>query len=119
MQSQLNSLLGLHRTNSTVSINSVVSFAGSTKTKNAFKKFCRNLYEIGVRADMIEEKEREILNIFNPQNPVASDNSNISHSGEPHISAVSGQIDDNNTIDQSQLPTVSIFLVQEFVIRVY
>ena len=113
MQAQLNSLLGLHRTNSTVSINSVTSFAGSTKTRNAFKRFCQNLYEIGVRADMIKEKESEILNIFNPQNPAVSDNSNITHSGEPHNSAVGGQVDDNNLsiMDQSQFPAVSNFLV--------
>ena len=67
MQTQLNNLLGLHRTNSRVSIDSITSFAESTNTKKAFKKFCQNLYQIGVRAETLREKESEILNIFKPQ----------------------------------------------------
>ena len=82
VQAQLNTLLGLHRTNSSVSIDSVTSFARSINTKKAFKELCQNLYHIGVRADLIKEKESEILNIFKPQN-----------------TATSSQIDDNNTTD--------------------
>ena len=90
MQAQLNDLLGLHRTSSRVSIDSLTSFAGSTNTKKAFKKFCENLYKIGVRAEMIKEKESEILNVI-----------------MSHNTATSGQRDERNTMDQSQLPTVS------------
>ena len=93
MQAQLNNLFGLNRTASSVSIDSITSFAGSIDTKNAFKKFCKNLYEIGVRADMIKEKESEILDIFNPRN--------ISkHQSKPHSPAISDKIDDNPTADQ-------------------
>ena len=90
MQAQLNNLLGLHRTNSTVSIASITSIAGSINTKKAYKKFCKGLFDIGVTKEMIGEKEEEIRNIFNPQN-----------------SATSG---DSSTIaDQSQLTAVSDF----------
>ena len=95
MQAQLNNLLGQHCTNSRVAIDSPTSFAGSlhrtnsrasissfvgsTKTKAAFKKFCQNLYQIGVRAEMIREKESEILNIFKVQNTATS--GQIDHTG--------------------------------------
>ena len=90
MQAQLNNLFGLHRTNSTVSIDSITSFAGSVNTKKAYKKFCKNLFGIGVTSEMISQKEEEILNIFKGQNTV-----------------ISGQVDDSNISDQSQLPAVS------------
>ena len=90
VQAQLNTLLGLHRTNSSVSIDSVTSFAGSINTKKAFKKFCQDLYHIGVRADLIKEKESEILNIFKPQDTVTS-----------------SQMDDSDAVGQRQLLTVS------------
>ena len=106
MQAQLNYLVGLHRTKSTVSINSVTSFAGSTKTKGAFKRLCQDLYKVGVKAEMIEEKKSEILNIFQSQNTAIGGQT---YSGKPHNSAASGQIGGNNTIDQSQLPAVSGF----------
>ena len=106
MQAQLNSILGLHRTTSRVSIDSITSFAGSTKTKSAFKKFCQNLYQMGVRADMIKEKEGEILNIFKPQNTVSTgqiDVGNIADQRKPHDAGFSGRIDDDhNILDQSK-----------------
>ena len=89
MQSQLNNILGLHRTGSRVSIDSITSFAGSTNTKTAFKKFCQNLYQIGVRADTIRVKESEILDIFKPQNMAVHGGSSIA--------------------DQDQLPAVSYY----------
>ena len=90
MQSRLSDVLGLHRTNSRVSIDSITSFAGSVNTKKAYKKFCKNLFGIGVTSEMISQKEEEILNIFKAEN-----------------TDISVQIDNNNIADQSQLPTVS------------
>ena len=112
MQAQLNNILGLHRTTSSVSIDSITSFAGSTNTRSAFKKLCQNLYQIGVRAEMIKEKESDILNIFKAQNTAISgqiDNSNITGQGNPQNTATDGQIDDSNITNQSQLPVVSNF----------
>ena len=93
MQARLTDVLGLHRTNSTVSVDSISSFAGSINTKKAFRKFCKDLFEIGVTKEMISQKEGEIRNIFQPQNP-----------------ATSSQVDDDSSIlGQSQLPVVSDF----------
>ena len=94
MQAQLNNLLGLHGTNSTVSIDSITSFAGSVNTKKAYKKFCKNLFGIGVTSEMISQKEEEILNIFKAQN-----------------TAISGRVDVSNIASQSQLPAVSDFYI--------
>ena len=88
----MDNVLGLHRTNSSVSIASITSIAGSINTKKAFKKFCKGLFEIGVTAEMIGQKENEIRNIFKPRN-----------------TATSSQIDDSTILAQSQLPTVSYF----------
>ena len=87
-------VLGLHRTSSRVSLDSITSFAGSVNTKRAFKKFCKNLFEIGVTAEIISQKESEILNILNPNNQVISDLE-----------------DDSSLADQSRLPPVSGFSV--------
>ena len=94
MQAQLNKLLGLHRTNSTVSTDSIISFAGSVNTKKAYKRFCKNLFGIGVTSEMISQKEEEIFNIFKAQNTV-----------------IGGPVDDSNIADQSQLPAVSGFYI--------
>ena len=123
-------ILGLHRTTSRVSIDSVASYAGSVKTQRAFKKFCQNLYQSGVRAEMIKEKEKEILDIFQPKNTSGQiGDSNISGPSTPHMAAkdegkiedqsepqniVISRVDDRNIIDQRPLPAVSNFLVQEF-----
>ena len=89
MQARLTDVLGLHRTSSRVSIDSITSFAGSINTRKAYKKFCKNLFQIGVTSDMIKQKEKEILDIFNTQNTTSS------------------QIDGDDITDQSQLPAVS------------
>ena len=85
IQAQLDQVLGLglHRT---VSTDSIVSLAGSTNTKKAYKQFIKDLLAIGVTADMINEKGKEIQDIFKPQHPAASN-----------------QIDDG---DLNQLPEV-------------
>lgn len=91
MQGQLNDILGLHRTASRVSMDSITSFAGSVNFKKAYKKFCKNLFQVGVTAEMINQKEREILNIF-----------------KSNSSAISLLIPDDPNADQSQLPIVSL-----------
>ena len=69
IQARLTDVLGLHYLNSRASI---TSFAGSINTKKAYKKFFKNLYEVGVTKEMISQKESEILNIFKPQNTATS-----------------------------------------------
>lgn len=64
--------LGLHRTTSRVSVTSIASFAENTNTREAYKQFCKNLYQIGVTEDMIRQKEQEILEILKSQTKVAS-----------------------------------------------
>lgn len=73
-------------------------------------KFSRNLYQLGVRAEMIKGKEGEILNMFWPQNTATDgqvDGSLIAGPRKPHETATSRGIDDSNTTVQSQLPAVS------------
>ena len=55
-----------------MSRDSIVSFAGSVNTKKAYKKFCKGLFNIGVTAEMIAQKEKEIQDIFNTRHPAAS-----------------------------------------------
>ena len=68
MQAQLTDILGLHHTNSRVSIDTISSFAESVDSKKAYKKFCQSLFQIGVPAEMVNCKEKEILDIFKAQN---------------------------------------------------
>ena len=106
MQAQLNNLLGLHRTKSRVSIDSISTLAGSINTKKAFKKFCQNLYQIGVRADLIKEKEREILDIFKAQNTDTNnldvDVGNTADQNKPQNTAISSKIDASHVAGQSK-----------------
>ena len=70
-------ILALHRTTSKSSSISFSSFARSINTKMAYKRLCKNLFQMGVTSDMIEQKEGEILNIFNEsQDTAASDERN-------------------------------------------
>ena len=87
MQARLDSVLGLRHT---MSRDSIVSFAGSINTKKAYKKFCKGLLNIGVTADMITQKEREIQDMFKPRGPASSN-----------------QIDDSPVVDPNQLPEAS------------
>ena len=86
IQARLDSVLGLRRT---ISRDSIVSFPGSINTKKAYKRFCRGLFNIGVTADMIGQKEREIQDIFKPQHPSSSN-----------------QLDDSTFVDRNRLPEV-------------
>ena len=81
MQAQLSSALGLRRT---MSRDSIVSFAGSINTKKAYKKFCKGLFNIGVTAEMIGQKEKEIQDIFKTQHPGASSQTDGSTSMNPN-----------------------------------
>ena len=78
-------LLGLHRTNSRVSLHSLTSFAGSINTKKAYKEVFQSLYRVGVTGEVLKQKKREILKIFGAQDS-------------------SIQIDDNTIEDQNQFP---------------
>ena len=72
MQGRIADAVGLHRTNSRASLDSITSFAGSINTKKAYKKFCKGLFQIGVTPEMISQNEAAIHNIFNPQNTASS-----------------------------------------------
>ena len=71
VQERIAGVLGLHHTTSRVSL---ASLPGSINTKNAYKRFCKNLFQIGATPEMITQKEGEILNMFNqPQDTAAGD----------------------------------------------
>ena len=71
-------ILGLHRPTSRSSgISSASSFAGSIKTKTAYQRFCKNLFQMGITSEMIAQKEGDILNMLNqPQDIATSDGGN-------------------------------------------
>ena len=99
MQARLSDVLGLHRTSSRASTD---SFAGSINTRKAYKKFCKNLFQVGVTSEMIKQKEKEILDIFNTQNTTSS------------------QIDGGGIADQSQILGVSdYFRGETLLIEIY
>ena len=77
MQEQILGLgLGLHRTTSR---SSITSFAGSIRTKMAYKRFCKNLFQMGVTSEIIAQKEGDILNMLNqPQDTAISGGGNSS-----------------------------------------
>ena len=105
MQSQLTDVLGLYRTNSRVSIDSVTSLPGSVNTKKAFKKFFKGLYEIGVTAEMIRQKEGEIRNIFKPQK--AATISDIDGSTFANQNQLPEVVDSCSDTDSSPISTIS------------
>ena len=69
MRAELADVLGLY---STVSLNSITPSTGSINTKKAYKEFCKSLYEIGVTAEMVRRKKREILLLFKPHDTNSS-----------------------------------------------
>ena len=87
MQAQLNIVLGLRRSSS------LASYAGSINTKKVYRNFCKGLFESGVTAEMIKSKEKEIHNMFKPQNATTS--------GQVEVS--SQIIDVSTNAGQSQL----------------
>ena len=71
---------------------------------------------MGIGADLIKEKESEIINILTSQNIATSDQvdgSNVVSQSKPHDAAVGSQLGDNTIADQSQLQAVSGSLVQK------
>ena len=72
LQTRLTDVLGLHRTSSRISVTSIASFVENTNTGEAYKQFCRSLYQIGVTEDIIRKKEKEILEILGSQSTVSS-----------------------------------------------
>ena len=86
MRAQLNTVLGLRRSSS------LVSLAGSINTKKVYRNLCKGLFESGVTAEMIKSKEEEIHNIFKPPDATTT---------------TSSQIDVSTNSETSPLPTVS------------
>ena len=93
LQARMAGVLGIHPTTSRVSL---TSLPGSINTKKTYKRFCKNLLQMGVTSEMITQKEGEILNMFNQPQNTATGNERDNSSG--------------NITDQSQQPTVSCFL---------
>ena len=81
IQAQLNTVLGLRRSSS------LVSLAASINTKKVYRNFCKGLFDSGVTAEMIKSKEREIYSLFKPPDPTTS-----------------SQINGSSNTDQSQFP---------------
>ena len=84
MQARLTAVLGLHRTSSKVSINSITSFVQVKDTGGAYRQFCETLHQIGVTEDMIRQKENEILEILRPAVSSQISSSNIRNQGCSH-----------------------------------
>lgn len=70
---QLTVILGLHHTTERISLTSIASFAMNPNTPAAYKRFCEDLYQIGVTEEMILLKEKEILALLKSQGMVAGD----------------------------------------------
>ena len=64
VQARLAALLGLHGTNSRIPVASIASFAANTNPEIAYKQFCKDLYQIGVTEEIIQQKEDQILEIL-------------------------------------------------------
>ena len=78
MQEQI---LGLQRTTSRVSL---TSLPGSINTKQAYKRFCKNLFQMGITSEIIAQKEGNILDMLNqPQDTATSDGGNGSGNSAP------------------------------------
>lgn len=74
MQARLTDVLGLHRTNSRISITSLASFGDNTNARKAYKQFRKYLDNIGVTEDMIRQNEKEIKKILGSQVVASKDN---------------------------------------------
>jgi len=81
-------LNGLRRQNSTLSLRSMASFAPSLKTKEAMKQLCKNIYKSGIKADMIQNREDQVVALLQYPNtaPVATANQGEDLSQERHKS---------------------------------
>ena len=73
-------ILGLQRTTSRVSL---TSLPGSINTKNAYKRFCKNLFQMGITSEIIAQKEGDILNMLNQPQDTATSEGNGSGNSAP------------------------------------
>ena len=71
VQEWLADTLFLH-SDSKVSTDSIISFAGRIHTKVAYTELCKNLYQFEVTAELIMQKDKEILTTFKSQNSAIS-----------------------------------------------
>ena len=60
---------GLHRKSSISSLGSIASFEDSINYKEAWKQLCRGLYKAGVTADIIHERQDEIIELLQGSSP--------------------------------------------------
>ena len=101
IQAQLDTILGLRRSSS------LVSLAGGINTKKAYRDFCKGLFESGVTVEMIKSKEKEIHDMFfKPPNATTTTSSQIG------VSTNAGQCQlpeggNSSDSDTSPLPTTS------------
>ena len=114
IQARLDSVLGLQRT---MSRDSIVSFAGSINTKKAYKKFCKGLFNIGVTAEMIHQKESEIQDLFKHQNPAASNQIDDSTSADPNPAPHPQLPEVGNSSNAENLPISSLLTEDEPKVR--
>ena len=69
----MTTILGLHDTDSTISVTSIACFAANPNTQAAYEQFCNDLNHVGITEDIIQQKENEILETLRSQGMVASD----------------------------------------------
>ena len=60
---------------------SIASFISDTNTRNAYKTFCKDLYEMGITEDIIHQKKRQILEILRSGDRVVGSQSGGSNIG--------------------------------------
>ena len=106
IQARLDSVLGLHRTMSRDSV--VPLLAGSTNTKKAYKKFWKDLFNIGVTAEMISQKKKEMQDTFKTQHPAASSQIDDSTSEDPNPAPHPQLPEVRNSSDAETSPISSI-----------
>ena len=99
IQAQLNTVLGLRRSSS------VVSLAGSVNTKKVYRNFCKGLFDSGVTAEMIKSKEKEIHNMFKPPDATTSSQIDVSANADQSQLPEGGNSSDLETL--APLPTIS------------
>ena len=72
VQAQLACLFNLDGTNPRIPVTPIASFAANTNTEIAYKQFCKDLYQIGVKKGMIRRNEEKIQEILRSQDMVSS-----------------------------------------------
>ena len=82
VQARLAAVLGLHGTNSQISVTSIASLAANTNTNTAYRQFCKDLGRAGVTEDVIRQKEDKVLQILRSQGIVAGSENSGSNIGD-------------------------------------